>query len=339
MSKNFIKKILILTTIIIFTISFSIIPVSAKGETVIIGGEPFGLKLYCKGVMVTKFENFISNNTTVCPAKSCGIMENDIITEVNGNKVKSNEDLQIFAKNSQGNELKLTICRNSKIIKISVTPLLNQNNEYCLGMWVRDSCAGIGTITYYNAENYTYGALGHGICDIDTGGLMVSDNVEILSASISSVNPSDSNTIGSLNGYFTSDVLATVGYNNSLGVYGKIITLPDKKEFETAENSEIQLGKATIYTTIQGNEPKEYEIEVIQICNYDENTNRNFIIEITDEELLEVSGGIVQGMSGSPIIQNKKIIGAITHVLVNDPTKGYGIQIENMLNSAEALNN
>lgn len=338
MAKKNIKKILIFPVIFILTFSFNVIPASAKSETVIIGGEVFGLKLYCNGVMVTGFENFENNGISVCPAKSSGITENDVITKIDNVAITNNEELQEIVRNSKGQELTLEILRNENNISINVTPLKNSNNEYCLGMWVRDSCAGIGTITYYNPSDNSYGALGHGICDIDTGGLMISDEIQILSANVSSVTKSDYNTIGTLNGCFTSNLLANVGYNNELGIYGKMITMPIKEKFETAESQEIKLGKATIYSTINGNTPSEYEITITEICNQDENTNKNFIFKVTDEELISETGGIVQGMSGSPIIQNGKLIGSITHVLVNDPTKGYGIQIENMLNSAEKLN-
>lgn len=338
MSKKSIKKILIFPVIFILAFSLNGIPVSAKSETVIIGGEVFGLKLYCKGVMVTGFEKFVSNGENVCPAKNSGIKENDTITKINGKAISSNEELEESVKKSNGKDLSLEIHRDENNININVTPLKNSDNEYCLGMWVRDSCAGIGTITYYNPNDNTFGALGHGICDIDTGGLMISDNIQILSANVSSVSKSDYDSIGTLNGYFTSNLLANVGYNNDLGVYGKIITAPVKEKFKTAESQEIQTGDATIYSTVSGSEPKEYEITITEICNYDENTNKNFIFKVTDEELISATGGIVQGMSGSPIVQNGKIIGAVTHVLVNDPTKGYGIQIENMLNSAENLN-
>lgn len=336
MRKKLTLKMTSIIIIIIFTISLTVIPVGANTKKVIIGGEPFGLKLYCKGVMVTKFEEFSAEyngiNRKVCPAKKSGLAENDIITEVNGITVNSNEQLGNIIANSKGENLKFKIYRDGEYLLLNTTPIKNSNKLYCIGVWVRDSCAGIGTITYYNPKSKTYGALGHGICDIDSGGLMYSDNIEILSSSISSVSKSQANNIGTLNGYFTSDVLAKVGYNNNLGIYGKIINIPIKKEIQVAEKTELEPGNASIYSTIEGNQPKEYKIKITQICNYDENTNQNFVLQITDKELLNKTGGIVQGMSGSPIIQGEKIVGAITHVMINDPTKGYGIHIKNMLN-------
>ena len=322
---------------IIFILAFSckVIPVFAETKTVIIGGEAFGLKLYCNGVIVTGFEKFRNNSCYVCPAKESGILENDIITKINDIKISSNEEIEEQVKTSKGQKLIIEILRNNSNLKVSVVPKTNEDNNYCLGMWVRDSCAGIGTITYYNPSNNTYGALGHGICDVDTGGLMVSDNIEILSADVKGITKSNLNQIGSLNGCFTSNLLANVGYNSDLGVYGKILAMPIKEKIETAESREIKIGEASIYSTVEGSQPRKYEIKITEICNNDTNTNKNFIFKVTDRELLSKTGGIVQGMSGSPIIQNGKIIGAITHVLVNDPTKGYGIQIENMLKSAE----
>jgi len=336
--KKIIKKLLIISVIFILTISYVVIPVSAKSESVIVGGEVFGLKLYCDGVMVTGFESFKSNGEYVCPAKESNIKVNDIISKINDVKIISNEQIKEEIEKSKGQELTIEIKRNNTVFKINTTAKINEENKYCLGIWVRDSCAGMGTITYYNPTDNTYGALGHGICDADTGGLMVSDKIQILSADVNSVTKSDYNQIGTLNGCFTSNLLANVGYNSDLGVYGKMLALPLKERFLTAASDEITVGNAEIYSTIEGNKPQKYEIAIIEICNRENNTNKNFIFKITDDELISKTGGIVQGMSGSPIIQNGKIIGAITHVLVNDPTKGYGIQIENMLNMSTELN-
>ncbi len=280
--------------------------------------------------MITKFENI--KNT--CPAKEAGLKVNDIITKVNDNQVKSNEALCEKIVNSQGKTINLTILRNNKELSINLTPAKDEDNKYKAGIWVRDSCAGMGTITYYDSTTSEYAGLGHGICDIDTGALMISDNIEIVKANITSVSKSTTDNIGTLNGYFTDEVLGTIGYNTELGIYGKVNTVPNKTEYKIAENDEIKIGTAYIYCTVEGTTPQKYEIQVVEICNNDKNSNKNFLIEVTDNELLSKTGGIVQGMSGSPIIQNNKIIGAITHVLVNDSTLGYGINISNMLNAS-----
>lgn len=329
------KKILsIILTILI--ISFvTVIPVNAENKKVIIGGEPFGLKLYCTGVMITKFENINKNKS--CPAQESGLEVNDIITKVNGKKVKSNESLCEIIENSKGEALTITVVRNNEIKSFSLIPILNDNGVYKAGMWVKDSCAGMGTITYYDQTNSTYAALGHGICDVDSGGLMLSNNVEILKANITSITKSYNNQIGTLNGYFKNATLGTIGYNTSIGIYGKIDSIPQKKEYLVGNYEEIIEGEAYIYCTINGETPQKYKIEIIEKCNDYSYSNKNFLIKITDENLINKTGGIVQGMSGSPIIQNNKIVGAVTHVLLNNPTVGYGINITNMLNNTNGI--
>ncbi len=325
-------KISIILTIIIFSISAFSIPVQAKDNKVIVGGESFGLKLYCKGVMVTNLESFESNGIKVCPAESCGIKKGDTIIKINNETVKSNERVSQIIKNSKGECLNLIIERDSKNLQLTLIPVKNDNEQYCAGMWVRDSCAGIGTISFYDNENNSYAALGHGVCDADSGGIMVSDSGEILKASITSVNKSENNNIGTLNGYFTNQIIGTIKSNSILGVYGKTNTEINKEnKAEIADSSEVKIGKATMYSTIQGTAPKAYSIEITQICNNNKNSNRNFVIKITDKELLNKTGGIVQGMSGSPIVQNGKLVGALTHVFVENCAQGYGILAENMI--------
>ncbi len=326
------QKISIILSIIIFAISTFSIPVQAKDNKVIVGGESFGLKLYCKGVMVTNLESFESNGKKICPAESCGIKKSDIIIKINNETVKSNERVSEIIKNSKGESLNILIERNNKNLQLKLLPIKNNNEEYCAGMWVRDSCAGIGTICFYDNESNSYAALGHGICDAESGGIMISDRGEILKASITSVNKSENNNIGTLNGYFTNQVIGTIKSNSILGVYGKTSAEINKKNrIEIADSSEVKIGNAIMYTTIQGTTPKAYSIEITQICSNDKNSNRNFVLKITDKELLNKTGGIVQGMSGSPIVQNGKLVGALTHVFVESCTQGYGILAANMI--------
>lgn len=328
--KSKIKLISIIVTVI-FCVSICIIPTQAKSAEVIIGGETFGLKLYCKGVMVIRLEKFRSGSETVCPAKDSGIKVNDIITEANNKKIKSNEQFSDIIKNSKGKTLTLTVSRNDIEIIKRIKARKNENGIYYSGMWIRDSCAGLGTISYYNPENMTYGALGHGICDIDSGGLMKSGGGEILSAEITSINKSKNNGIGTLNGYFTDNKIGSVNKNTPLGVYGKLSSVPDKQRYKVANVSEIKSGAAYIYSTTKGQAPKKYSVRIVDICNTDSNSNRNLIIRITDKRLLKQTNGIVQGMSGSPIVQNNKLVGALTHVFIDDCTMGYAVLGENMV--------
>ena len=320
--------------LLIFALLLFIPSISANAETekVVIGGEAFGLKLYCKGVMIINFEFFDYNGTNVCPAKSSGLQISDIITEVNGNKVTDNESVERIIRKSNGNPINLKVLRNKDNLDITVCPKLKDNKYYCVGMWIRDSCAGIGTISYYDKTNMTYAALGHGICDIDTGNIVKPSTGETLNACISGISKSSNNNIGSLNGYFTDEVIGTITDNNDFGIYGNTINIPQgKEEYEVADYSELKEGKATLFTTLNGTNPQKYEIEICRILNYDKNTNRNFIVKMTDKRLLNKTGGIVQGMSGSPIVQNGKFVGAITHVFVESCNQGYGIFAKNMV--------
>lgn len=331
MLKNVKFRIMPTILVIIFTLTFSIIPVSAGTETVIIGGEAFGLKLYCKGVMITHFESFLSKGQKICPAKDAGLKINDIIIKADNKETKSNEQIENVIKSSNGKPIELSIIRSNKKLKTKIYPRKNENNKYYIGIWVKDSCAGIGTISYYNSNNKTYGALGHGICDVDTGGLIPSGKGEILSANITDIVKSKNNSIGTLNGYFTDNVIGNIKSNTSIGVYGELNSKINKKSIRVASNDEIKIGKAKLITTLNGTAPKSYDIEIIGIYDTDKESNQNFVIQITDKKLLNKTGGIVQGMSGSPIIQNGKFAGALTHVFLEDCTRGYGIFAENML--------
>lgn len=327
------KKFKCFLFIFIFLFSISSLSVSAETEKIIIGGEPFGLKLYCKGVMITNFEYFECDNSKVCPAQTAGLQLSDIITEVDGKKINSNESIEKIIKKSNGKKINFKILRNDNTLNIAVQPKLKDNKYYCVGIWIRDSCAGIGTISYYDKTKMTYAALGHGICDIDTGNIMKPSTGETLNAYISGISKSTNNNIGSLNGYFTDDIIGSITDNNDLGIYGEVINIPQgKEEYEIADYSEVTEGKATLFTTVDGTIPQKYEIEICRILNYDENSNRNFIVKITDKELLNKTGGIVQGMSGSPIVQNGKFVGALTHVFVESCNQGYGIFAKNMIN-------
>lgn len=332
MAKNVNSKIISTILVIIFTFSACIIPVNAQTKKVIIGGEAFGLKLYCKGVMVTSLESFKSRGEAVCPGKTAGLEKGDIITAVNLQNVKSNEKLNELIKSSKGNSLRLTVERDGKVFNTALTPKINEQGEYYAGIWIKDSCAGIGTISYYDKEKGVYGALGHGICETDSGSLMLSGSGEVLSASITSVTKSAGNTIGTLNGYFLDNTIGNIESNSANGIYGKISESPAKNmKFEIAQKDEITPGKGKIYTTVSGETAQAYDIEIVQVCNTQNNTNKNLVVKITDKELLKTTGGIVQGMSGSPIIQNGKFAGALTYVFVDDCTMGYAILADNMI--------
>lgn len=301
-------------------------------ETVCLGGQSFGVKFFNDGIIVVELEPFYSNGKYVCPAEEGGLLEGDIIKKVNGTEVKTNEELQQAALGCGGNPIKFNIERDGKELVKTVVPKKNTVGVYLLGAWVRDSCAGIGTVTYYDKTTGTFAALGHGICDKDTKELMPLGNAEVVRAQIGSVTKSSAGKAGSLNGYFTDNKLGTLTRNTSCGVFGKVEgeINPDGVTLELAENGEIRPGKAQLYTTIDDEGVGCYEIEITQIRNTDPDSNENFVIKVTDEKLLDECGGIVQGMSGSPIVQDGKLAGAVTHVFLNNTDQGYAITAQNM---------
>ena len=311
--------------------------VFAESKTVHLGGQPFGVRFYNDGLIVVELEEFYDGTKYVCPAKDGGLKENDIIKEVNNTPVKTNEDLQNATINSGGEPIDFLIERNGEDKSITVTPSQNAMGMYLLGAWVKDSCAGIGTISFYDENGNYFAALGHGICDNDTNTLLPLGSAEIVKANISSVTKSVDGNAGSLNGYFSDETIGELTDNTPLGVYGNTENemFCDSPTIEIADFSEIKKGDAQMYTTIDGETEGCYDVEITKICNHNENSNENFVIKITDESLLDECGGIVQGMSGSPIVQNGKLVGAVTHVFVNNTTEGYGVSAQYMVSNYE----
>lgn len=321
--------------VLAFAMFITGVPVSASAEssTVILGGQPFGVKFYNDGVMVIELEEFFNGSHYVCPAKEGGLQVDDVIKKVNGIEIKTNEDLQETATGCGGKGMSFIIERDGKELCKTVKPQANTVGTYLLGAWVRDSCAGIGTVTYYNPDDNYFAALGHGICDRDTGAMMPLGEAEIVGASISSVEKSSTGKAGSLNGYFNDKTLGTVTTNTINGIYGTIIdnSYLSGDRFEIAEFDEIQTGDAQIITTISGDRPESYDLKITSIRNDNPRNNENFVIKVTDKRLLDECGGIVQGMSGSPIVQNGKLIGAVTHVFLNNPEEGFGVAAQFMV--------
>lgn len=298
-----------------------------KNKTVQIGGQPFGIKFYSQGAMITK----VRENS---PADKGGLRKNDIIIEIDGKKIKTNDMVKEIIANSKGKELDFTINRDYEIINEKITPEY-VNGKYTAGIWIKDSCAGIGTITYYDKGSNTFACLGHGICDKDSSTLLPMAEGDICPAIIESIEKGKSGSPGGLNGYFLDKEIGKAYKNSEYGVFCTQEVDTYYKEYKVAEKKDIENGQAYIYTTVEGDTPKMYEVNIhlTGILNFDR--KKDIVIEITDNELLKKTGGIVQGMSGSPIIQGDKIVGAITHVFVNDPTRGYGILAETMIEKGE----
>ena len=334
------KKIVkMLTAALAVLTVFNSVPAAAAKETakhmLVPGGQPFGVKFFGDGVMVVELEPFYSEGSYVCPAGEGGLQVSDVSKKVNGIEVHSNEELQQATLGCGGSAVRFTVTRGGKELVKIVTPRKNATGVYLLGAWVRDSCAGIGTVTYYDPQEHCFAALGHGICDKDTSALMPLGSAEVVRTDIRSVTKSYPGKAGSLNGYFTDKTLGNLTQNTHCGVYGTTNdnNLQQGATVEMAENGELHVGKAQLYTTVEGDRCASYEVEITRICNLDASSNENFVIKVTDPKLIGTCGGIVQGMSGSPVLQDGKLAGAVTHVFLNSPCEGYGITAQNMVSN------
>lgn len=322
---------------------FGIIPVTTVQVSrvspmdVIPGGTPFGIKLYTKGVMVVELNAIPTAQGTLCPAKQAGIQKGDVILSVDGTAVASNEELARLIAASRGDAVTLRIDREGREQVILLQPVLSTSDgSYKGGMWVRDSTAGIGTVTYYNPVSHAFAGLGHGICDTDTGQIMPLQNGEVCPVRITGIVKGQAGVPGELQGSFTSHVACgSLVLNNQAGIFGYLNQPPNQFDcVPVLLKQEVQPGKAEILCTLDGGQPASYEINIDRIDLNPKAMTKNMVITVTDPALIEKTGGIVQGMSGSPILQNGKLVGAVTHVFVNNPRRGYAIFAENMLDAA-----
>ncbi len=299
------------------------------------GGNLIGIRLKTDGVLVVGTESFETQNGNVSPAVDAGIKVGDTLKTVEDIKISDNSQLSEIIASSDGCPLDVEIIRDGQIIAVTLTPEISSvTGEYKCGLWIRDSTGGIGTLTYCDAENGCFGSLGHGIYDTDTGKIIPTEKGEICDAQLNGVTKGTNGTAGELKGIISGDSYGSIISNNENGIYGNIDIISNSLDIlPVAFIDEITTGKAEIISTVRDNKTEIFEIEIERISKSAD--NKNFVVKVTDEELLSVTGGIVQGMSGSPIIQNGRIVGAVTHVFVNDPTKGYGIFIDNMLNATD----
>lgn len=302
------------------------------------GGNAIGVRLNTKGVLVVAITDVIDiHGQRKSPAKDAGLKIGDSIIEINGIKVQDAEHVVTLLNEVKDNNVKIVVQRNKTEFTTDAKPIQSiQDNCYRLGIWVRDKTSGIGTLTYYDNEMYEFGALGHGIVDTDTGGLISVEKGKIMNAKISKVEQGKKGAPGEIKGVFyeTNNVLGDIFKNSSFGIFGKIKNEnlnTTNKPIPIGFKDEVKEGKAYILTTIEDNRVEKFEIEIVKVQPQLKADQKSMVVRVTDKKLLEKTGGIVQGMSGSPIIQDDKLIGAITHVFVNDPTKGYGLYIEWML--------
>lgn len=302
-------------------------------DMVVPGGMPFGIKMFTDGVIIVGLSDIQHGTQNLSPAKDAGLKVGDVLTAIDDIRLERNEDVAGCISTCQGNEVKVTLNRDGREIDVYLQPVKSDYDEgYKAGIWVRDSSAGIGTMTYYNPETLVFAGLGHAICDVDTGKIMPLSSGEIVDVNISGANAGHSGAPGELKGSFVGvEPIGSLELNSDTGIYG-ILEAPqiDADPIPMAMKQEIQPGPATILSTISGNKPQSFDIQIEKVNYSDTTTTKNMVINIVDEGLLATTGGIVQGMSGSPIIQNGRLVGAVTHVFVNDPTRGYGIFAENM---------
>ena len=322
------KKAIITALFGLFITAF--FPVSAWAQELVVGGEAVGIQISTKGVLVAELAQVETEKGSLCPAKEAGIQKGDFIIEIDGEEVNSAAQLSECVAQKGGDGVELKVQRGNESFCREIKPVQSAEKQWMLGMWLRDGLSGVGTITYMDPESKSYGALGHSISDGESGILLPLNDGSISDAEIVSVTKGCAGKPGELNGCAdVHKVLGTVEKNTVFGIFGKMKVPVTGKLMDTGEAS---VGKACIISTVQGRETKEYDVEISRVVRDGEKSH--LILRVTDPELLSITGGIVQGMSGSPIIQNGKLVGAVTHVLVNDPTRGYGIFIENMLDAA-----
>lgn len=323
---------------------YGIIPIKnvtvRQTETPILmpSGEAFGLKMMTDGVMVTDYGSVEGENCFRSPAKEGGILAGDVIISVNGVKTETAGQLSEAVQKNQS-KTEIVLLRGEEKITVYLTPERSVNDGiYKLGIWTRDSCAGIGTLTYYDRKNCSYGGLGHSVCDADTGALLPLSYGETVPVCVNSVVKGVNGRPGELCGTFMSaSANGSILLNTDCGVFGYSAGIPEKRELPMAFKQEIEIGKASILTTLNGMTPESYDIVIEKVDYNSSSAVKNMIIRIDDEELLQKTGGIVQGMSGSPIIQNGKLVGAVTHVFVNDISRGYAVFAENMYEISSKL--
>lgn len=308
---------------------------TVEKQEVLVSGSPVGIYMETKGVLVIDSGEITDREGIRRTPAEHIIQSGDYICEIDGKVLTGKRQLMQLVRENQGEPMELQVIRHQETIKLEMTPVETEDGSYKLGIWVRDNIQGIGTLTYVE-PNGTFGALGHGISDADTGERLEISDGDLYRADILSIRKGTAGTPGELLGvinYREENRIGTICGNSQYGIRGQME--PGKytesmKKIPTGLKQEIQTGKAEIRCDI-GDGIREYQCEILEIDSNARDTNKCFVLRITDDDLLSRTGGIVQGMSGSPVLQNGKLIGAITHVFVNDPTKGYGIFIENMM--------
>ncbi|MBR2284456.1 MAG: SpoIVB peptidase [Ruminococcus sp.] len=321
----------------------SIQVVESEAPLVYAGGSPFGIKLLMDGVMVTELDDVRSADGTLsCPAAAAGISEGDVIRTAGGVSVVSNKGLQTIIGSSGGEPVTLTVSRGGETREAVLTPVMSETDgSWRGGMWVRDSIAGIGTMTYIDPETGSFAGLGHPVCDSETGELVPLQSGEAVPVELADVKKGEHGIPGELRGTLShTGSYGVLTLNSGAGIFGSLSSSSVRELSRGSElvplgyRQDVTEGEAYIYASVKGSTPKRYSVE-IESVDYS-GGGKDMVIHITDEQLIAESGGIVQGMSGSPVIQSGRLVGAVTHVFVADPTRGYGIFAESMMQASQS---
>ena len=315
-------------TIPVKEINVNVIPKTS----VIPMGNLIGAKLYTSGVLVVGMSEIEGTDFSKHkPYLNSGIEEGDMIVEIDGKKIENTNQLIEVVNESYGEEVKIKYVRDEKTIATSIIPIKTATNEYKLGLWVRDAAAGVGTLTFYEPSTGNFAALGHGIVDVDTGDILNIAKGELVTTDLVSIKKGERGNPGEIRGTIENCAkLGEISKNTNFGIFGLVsrestLNLNNTKQYDVALRSEIETGEAEIICELEEGKKEKYKIEIQKIYTSNNYDNKSMLIKVTDEKLLEKTGGIIQGMSGSPIIQNGKFVGAVTNVLVSDPTTGYAI--------------
>ncbi|MBO5454264.1 MAG: SpoIVB peptidase [Clostridia bacterium] len=307
-------------------------------KKVVPGGQIVGIKLFCEGILIVDITEIKTENGLISPGKEAGLKKGDYIVSVNGEKLNSISDFSEKIENKK--TVSLGIVREGKSFSVNLNPYISQTHKTTrAGLWVRDSTAGIGTLTFCDTENKKFAALGHPINDVDTNVPFTISFAECFFADNFQITKASHGKTGEITGTFGGNgkTVGSIKTNTNNGISGKLTADISQTPINVANVHEITEGNASLLSNIEGGAVKSYSIKIVKVIRGGENSIKGFVIKITDKTLLNLTGGIIQGMSGSPVIQNGKLVGAVTHVFVNDPTRGYGIFIENMLAEAEKI--
>ncbi len=306
---------------------------------VIPGGEVFGIKLYTKGVLVVGVDVVSTQTGSQNPGAKAGLKEGDLILSMDGTEITRNAQVSQLIEQSGGRRMELRISRGGKEQTLSLQPQQSQTDgKWRAGIWVRDSSAGLGTLTFQDPENKTFAGLGHAVCDVDTGETLPISAGEAVKATVKGCYKGVNGKPGELCGVFSGESIGALSVNSDAGIYGKLKQADtNAKSIPVALKSEVKPGQAQMIATVDGTDAQYYDVEILKIYQNEESVQKNMIVKVTDSRLLETTGGIVQGMSGSPLVQNGMLVGAVTHVFINNPQQGYAIFAQTMLENADKL--